>query len=331
MEEYHKCLFLFPLQYRFELRVFSNVSLSPSSDSGDGVVIDTRNVSVRIQGNQNLYAETIGPEFRQVFRLVNFGPSPVARVDVNISLPLYSQSMRQLLYVLSKVKEEDPGGASFTEVSALPRLLGSDDAPRGTCTIDPSYVDLYKLRVIRAARPSLLARRRRRRRRSVSGPKDPEARRASFLTGWKSRQMEEVRCDRASDEFGEIHCAEVMCTVHNLTRYEVVRIVVEARLWADTYFKQKTSDVVIITTAKARLAAHLDGLPVSGPLELPPLLVEQAFIFRGIQNLVTKQIPLWPVIVAIFCGILLLALIILGMWKCGFFKRHRPMDKEFAM
>jgi hypothetical protein len=38
----------------------------------------------------------------------------------------------------------------------------------------------------------------------------------------------------------------------------------------------------------------------------------------------TGPIPWWIVIVSILGGLLLLALLIFMLWKCGFFKRRRP-------
>ena len=38
----------------------------------------------------------------------------------------------------------------------------------------------------------------------------------------------------------------------------------------------------------------------------------------------SKPVPLWVILVAIFAGLLILVILIVILWKIGFFKRKRP-------
>lgn len=46
--------------------------------------------------------------------------------------------------------------------------------------------------------------------------------------------------------------------------------------------------------------------------------------YPELHELPAAKIPWWIIIVGIFVGLILLALVAIVLWKCGFFKRRRP-------
>ncbi|EJW84018.1 hypothetical protein WUBG_05070, partial [Wuchereria bancrofti] len=41
-----------------------------------------------------------------------------------------------------------------------------------------------------------------------------------------------------------------------------------------------------------------------------------------------RGVPWWLYLIAILIGLVILALLILCLWRCGFFKRHRPPTEQ---
>ncbi|KAF6776044.1 hypothetical protein AHF37_03720, partial [Paragonimus kellicotti] len=145
----------------------------------------------------------------------------------------------------------------------------------------------------------------------------------SILPGIRKRQQEIVKCGQELANLGMPICAAVQCRIDQLSRGDAVRIVLRGYVWADTFFRHKISDLAIVSEAKSELPTTAFGIPVHGNRTIQPLAISQNFVFHGIQIPLFREIPLWPIILGGVLGAVLLTLIIIGMWKCGFFRRRR--------
>ncbi|KAF8568113.1 hypothetical protein P879_04806, partial [Paragonimus westermani] len=145
----------------------------------------------------------------------------------------------------------------------------------------------------------------------------------SILPGVRKRQQEIVKCGQEFANLGMPICATVQCRIDLLSRGDAVRIVLRGHVWADTFFRHKISDLAIVSEAKSELPTTAFGIPVHGNRTIQPLAISQNFVFHGIQIPLFREIPLWPIILGGVLGAVLLTLIILGMWRCGFFRRRR--------
>ncbi|XP_067868929.1 integrin alpha-8 isoform X2 [Heterodontus francisci] len=90
-----------------------------------------------------------------------------------------------------------------------------------------------------------------------------------------------------------IDCTKIVCNVDRLGRGQSAVLKVRSRIWVQTFLKIRTS--VIWATPDASLA-----------------------------------IPLWVIILAVLVGLLVLAILILVMWKFGFFDRARPPQGDMT-
>ncbi|KAI4891822.1 hypothetical protein NFI96_022465 [Prochilodus magdalenae] len=84
-----------------------------------------------------------------------------------------------------------------------------------------------------------------------------------------------------------IYCLMLKCVVGRLDQGQSAVVKVRSRLWAHTFLQIGT------------------------------------FVVWAIPD-VSFAIPLWVIILAILLGLLVLAILTLAMWKCGFFDRARP-------
>lgn len=50
----------------------------------------------------------------------------------------------------------------------------------------------------------------------------------------------------------------------------------------------------------------------------------QTLFFPQIYPKLLQQIPYWPIVVGVVLGSIVLVLIFIGLYECGFFKRRRP-------
>ncbi|KAF5401493.1 hypothetical protein PHET_05076, partial [Paragonimus heterotremus] len=148
----------------------------------------------------------------------------------------------------------------------------------------------------------------------------------SILPGIRKRQQEIVKCGQELANLGMPICATVKCRIDLLSRGDAVRIVLRGYVWADTFFRHKISDLAIVSEAKSELPTIAFGIPVHGNRTIQPLAISQNFVFHGIQIPLFREIPLWPIILGGVLGAVLLTLIIIGMWRCGFFRRRRWYD-----
>ncbi|XP_037348627.1 integrin alpha-IIb [Talpa occidentalis] len=121
-----------------------------------------------------------------------------------------------------------------------------------------------------------------------------------------------VSCDSAP-------CTVVQCELAEMARGQRVMVTVLALLWLPS-LRQRPLDQFVL---QSRAWFNVSSLPYPVPaLSLPrgEALV-QTQLLRALEE---RDVPLWWVLVGVLGGLLLLTLLILAMWKAGFFKRNRP-------
>ncbi|TPP62910.1 Integrin alpha 3 [Fasciola gigantica] len=123
---------------------------------------------------------------------------------------------------------------------------------------------------------------------------------------------------------------KIYCRIDNLSRGDAVRIVLRGHVWADTFFRYKIPDLAIVSEAQSELGEYAFGIPVHGNRTIQPLAISQNFVFHGIKVPAFREIPLWPIILGCILGAALLAGIIFGLWRCGFFRRKPIYDAQPA-
>ncbi|XP_035483725.2 integrin alpha-8 [Scophthalmus maximus] len=118
-----------------------------------------------------------------------------------------------------------------------------------------------------------------------------------------------------------ISCLRITCVVGRLDRGQSAVVKIRSRLWAHT-FLQRRNDPYILNSSVSFVVTAM-------PYRIrPPTLPQHAtsmgtLVLWGTPD-VSFAVPLWVIILAILLGLLVLAMLTLAMWKCGFFDRARP-------
>uniref|UniRef100_A0A674DN63 Integrin subunit alpha 8 n=1 Tax=Salmo trutta TaxID=8032 RepID=A0A674DN63_SALTR len=117
-----------------------------------------------------------------------------------------------------------------------------------------------------------------------------------------------------------IICLRVLCVVGRLDRGQSAVVKIRSRLWAHTFLQRRNDPYLLNSTVSFRVTAL--------PYRLQPSSLPQHTTSMGTLVLwgtpdVAFAVPLWVIILAILLGLLVLAMLTLAMWKCGFFDRAR--------
>uniref|UniRef100_A0A4W6DRW8 Integrin subunit alpha 8 n=1 Tax=Lates calcarifer TaxID=8187 RepID=A0A4W6DRW8_LATCA len=118
-----------------------------------------------------------------------------------------------------------------------------------------------------------------------------------------------------------ISCLRIMCVIGRLDRGQSAVVKIRSRLWAHTFLQRRNDPYILNSTVSFMVTAM--------PYRIqPPTLPQHAtsmgtLVLWGTPD-VSFAVPLWVIILAILLGLLVLAMLTLAMWKCGFFDRARP-------
>nr|XP_020026908.1 integrin alpha-8 isoform X1 [Castor canadensis] len=124
-----------------------------------------------------------------------------------------------------------------------------------------------------------------------------------------------------------IECLQISCTVGRLGGGESAVLKIRSRLWAHTFLQRKNDPYALASL----VSFEVKKMPYKDqPAKLPEgSIAIKTSVIWATPN-VSFSIPLWVIILAILLGLLVLAILTLALWKCGFFDRARPPQDEMA-
>ncbi|XP_076858883.1 integrin alpha-6 isoform X2 [Brachyhypopomus gauderio] len=124
---------------------------------------------------------------------------------------------------------------------------------------------------------------------------------------------------------GDARCVEIKCPLQGLD--SSADIILKSRLWNATFLEDYASYnyLDLIVTASITLDVSAKNLVLKNPKTQVRLTVfpEHTVAQYG-------GVPWWIILVAVLAGILMLALLVLLLWKCGFFKRAKRHQVDAA-
>ncbi|XP_066542093.1 integrin alpha-6 [Hoplias malabaricus] len=152
-----------------------------------------------------------------------------------------------------------------------------------------------------------------RRKRSSEGSRSSDASKKFLFTD--HRKHKTLSCP------GDVKCVEIKCPLLNLD--SSADIILRSRLWNSTFLEDFASYNYLDLIVKASIS-----LDVSAENIVLRNAETQVRVTVFSENTVAHYggVPWWIILVAVLAGILMLALLVLLLWKCGFFKRSKNDD-----
>uniref|UniRef100_A0A8C3H7F1 Integrin subunit alpha 6 n=1 Tax=Chrysemys picta bellii TaxID=8478 RepID=A0A8C3H7F1_CHRPI len=118
-----------------------------------------------------------------------------------------------------------------------------------------------------------------------------------------------------------VRCVNIKCPLQGLDRTALV--VLRSRLWNSTFLEEYSTlnYLDILVRAKISVPAAAENIKLTNEAAQVRLTV-----FPAKTVALYTGVPWWIILVAILAGILMLALLVFLLWKCGFFQRSRYDD-----
>ncbi|XP_036400795.1 integrin alpha-6-like [Megalops cyprinoides] len=156
-----------------------------------------------------------------------------------------------------------------------------------------------------------------RQKREIEERKSSESGKISFFTD--KRKYKTLTCDN------EAKCVELRCPLQGLDSNAV--IILRSRLWNGTFIEDyaKLNYLDIIVKASLSLDASAKNMVLKDAETQVRVTV---FPEKSVAQY--SGVPWWVILVAILAGILMLALLVFLLWKCGFFKRAKKDQYDAA-
>ncbi|GFS58279.1 integrin alpha-PS2 [Trichonephila inaurata madagascariensis] len=321
---------MFNNMYEIELPVRVEVALAVRGISVPEII--TYNKSEPIPST--MVSETdIGPEVTHVYEVGNLGPSSIKQGEVYLLWPTYTLDGKSLLYLMA---QPDVRGNAQCERIEDVNPLNLQEVRRRPRNQNISIQDLKEQMLIGDWRTknghsktanSIRSKRRKRDEDSYALAEESDEEDEPFLN---DEGEDHFLSDEGEDTFqeelscGPTLCTKIRCTISNLEKGDQVIFSIRSRLWRETYNEFGLSEV----KTSSKLVTRITQLPYGvDPSYLPyKVYVVSTKVSLLDVALAPYMIPWWIIILAICCGLLLLALLALLLWKLGFFKRKRPQE-----
>ncbi|XP_072828685.1 integrin alpha-7 isoform X2 [Vicugna pacos] len=303
--------------------------------STSGITIETTELEVEL-----LLATISEQELRPV--------SARARVFIELPLSITGVAIPQQLFfsgvvrgesamqserdVGSKVKYEvtvsNQGQSLNTLGSAFLNIMWPHEIANGKWLLYPMRVELEggqgpRQKGLCSPRPNALyldVDSRDRRRRELGQPEQPDPReQPEPSTSWwpvsSAEKKKNITLDCAR---GTANCVVFSCPLYSFDRAAVLHV--WGRLWNSTFLEEYSAvkSLEVIVRANITVKSSIKNLLLRDASTVIPVMV-----YLDPVAVVAEGVPWWVILLAVLAGLLVLALLVLLMWKMGFFKRAR--------
>uniref|UniRef100_H0X2V9 Integrin alpha-7 n=2 Tax=Otolemur garnettii TaxID=30611 RepID=H0X2V9_OTOGA len=241
-------------------------------------------------------------------------------------------AMRSERDVGSKVKYEvtvsNQGQSLNTLGSAFLNIMWPHEIANGKWLLYPMRVELEGgqgpgQKGLCSPRPNILhldVDSRDRRRRELEPPELQESReQPEPSTSWWPVSSVEKRKNITLDcARGTANCVVFSCPLYTFDRVAVLHV--WGRLWNSTFLEEYSAvkSLEVIVRANITVKSSIKNLLLRDASTVIPVMV-----YLDPMAVVAEGVPWWVILLAVLAGLLVLALLVLLLWKMGFFKRAK--------
>ncbi|GAB6026861.1 hypothetical protein CHUAL_013467 [Chamberlinius hualienensis] len=266
------------------------------------------NKSVKMPKNK-VHEADIGPEIIHIYDVKNRGPSSILEAVVIILWPTYTLFNKHLLYLIEK-----------------PEVIGNgrcEDLPN----INPLNLTVeHKPYLLNSGNVVTM---------DINGPMNDDGDNSQGQVNSTTHEyipLTKERKRRQSENgfqnelsCGPTLCTQIHCQVYNIAQGQHVLFRIRSRLATETLDQYDFDNVTI----SSKLVTKATKLPYSvKPDELDyKVYVVSTMVNPTDVDVIRKTIPWWIIASAVCTGVLVLGLLIIVLWRLGFFKRKRPLDE----
>ncbi|XP_040610587.1 integrin alpha-7 isoform X2 [Mesocricetus auratus] len=244
-------------------------------------------------------------------------------------------AMRSERDVGSKVKYEitvsNQGQSLNTLGSAFLNIMWPHEIANGKWLLYPMRVELEGgqgpgKKGICSPRPNILRldvdsrdRRRRELEQEQREPQEPPEKLEPSSTSWwpvsSAERKRNVTLDCAQ---GTAKCVVFSCPLYSFDRVAVLHV--WGRLWNSTFLEEyiAVKSLEVIVRANITVKSSIKNLLLRDASTTIPVMV-----YLDPVAVVAEGVPWWVILLAVLAGLLVLALLVLLLWKLGFFKRTK--------
>jgi len=119
---------------------------------------------------------------------------------------------------------------------------------------------------------------------------------------------------------GTAKCTRFSCQMNNFQSRGGVQIVVIGRIWNSSLLMDYKSETLSVVSY-ATVAVGLNASYISDPNRNNNNASIFTVLYSEVPKTVKERVAIWKIILAVLAGIILLALLVFGLYKLGFFKR----------
>ncbi|XP_057557836.1 integrin alpha-7 isoform X5 [Hippopotamus amphibius kiboko] len=232
----------------------------------------------------------------------------------------------------SKVKYEvtvsNQGQSLNTLGSAFLNIMWPHEIANGKWLLYPVRVELEggqgpERRGLCSPRPNILhldvdSRDRRRRELGRPEPQEPREPPEPSTSWWPVSSAEKKKNVTLDCARGTASCVVFSCPLYSFDRVAVLHV--WGRLWNSTFLEEYSAvkSLEVIVRANITVKSSIKNLLLRDASTVIPVMV-----YLDPAAVAAEGVPWWVILLAVLAGLLVLALLVLLMWKMGFFKRAR--------